>query len=93
MNDIGDNAARDVIEIIERIERLEEEKKQLASDISDIYKETKGRGYDASALKEIVKMRREDPSKREARETMVDVYMRAITRWEDTPLGKAMQKD
>jgi uncharacterized protein (UPF0335 family) len=86
---IGDNAAGDLVRIIERIERLEDEKKQIASDISDIYKETKGRGYDAAALKEIIKIRREDPSKREARETMVDVYMRAINRWEDTPLGKA----
>jgi len=89
MNDIGDNAAKDVASIIERIERLEVEKKQIASDISDIYKESKGRGYDATALKDIVKIRREDPSKREARESMVDVYMRAITRWEDTPLSKA----
>lgn len=93
MNDIGDNAAKDVISIIERIERLEEEKKQIASDISDVYKESKGRGYDAAALKEIIKIRREDPSKREARESMVDVYMRAITRWEDTPLGRAANED
>jgi uncharacterized protein (UPF0335 family) len=93
MNDIGDNASKDVISIIERIERLEEEKKQIASDISDTYKESKGRGYDATALKEIVKIRREDPNKREARESMVDVYMRAINRWESTPLGRAAQDD
>ena len=90
MNDIiGDNAAKDLSNIIDRIERLEDEKKQIASDISDLYKETKSRGYDAAALKEIIKIRKEDPSKREARESMVDVYMRAINRWEDTPLGKA----
>ena len=94
MNDIiGDNAAKDVVSIIERIERLEDEKKQIASDISDVYKESKGRGYDATALKEIIKIRREDPNKREARESMVDVYMRAINRWEDTPLGRAMKED
>jgi uncharacterized protein (UPF0335 family) len=94
MNDIiGDNAAKDLSSIIDRIERLEDEKKQLAGDISDIYKETKGRGYDAAALKEIIKIRREDPNKREARETMVDVYMRAINRWEDTPLGRAVKDD
>jgi uncharacterized protein (UPF0335 family) len=89
MSDIGDNSEKDVASIIERIERLEEEKKQIASDISDIYKETKGRGYDAAALKEIIKIRKENPSKREARESMVDVYMRAINRWEDTLLGRA----
>jgi len=91
MSDIGDNAAKDVVSIIERIERLEDEKKQIASDISDVYKESKGRGYDATALKEIIKIRREDPNKREARESMVDVYMRAINRWEDTPLGRAVK--
>jgi uncharacterized protein (UPF0335 family) len=93
MSDIGDNAAKDVVSIIERIERLEDEKKQITSDISDVYKESKGRGYDATALKEIIKIRREDPNKREARESMVDVYMRAINRWEDTPLGRATKDD
>lgn len=93
MNDVGDNAAKDVVSIIERIERLEDEKKQIANDISDVYKESKGRGYDATALKEIIKIRREDPNKREARESMVDVYMRAINRWEDTPLAQATKKD
>ena len=93
MNDVGDNAAKDVLSIIQRIERLEDEKKQIASDISDVYKESKGRGYDATALKEIIKIRREDPDKREARESMVDVYMRAINRWEDTPLAQATKKD
>lgn len=89
MNDIGDNSANDLARIIERIERLEEEKKQISSDISDIYKETKGRGYDAAAVKEIIKMRREDPNKREARESMVDVYLRALAGWESTPLRQA----
>lgn len=93
MNDIGDNHTKDLIRIIERIERLEEEKKQLSADISDIYKESKGRGYDAPALKEIIKMRREDPAKREARDTMVDVYIRAINGWNTTPLGKASEAD
>jgi uncharacterized protein (UPF0335 family) len=90
---IGDNAAKDLSSIIDRIERLEDEKKQIAGDISDVYKESKGRGYDATALKEIIKIRREDPNKREARESMVDVYMRAINRWENTPLAQATKKD
>lgn len=88
MNDIGDNSTKDLARIVERIERLEEEKKQISSDIGDIYKETKSRGFDAAALKEIIKMRKEDPNKREARETMVDVYLRALNGWESTPLGK-----
>lgn len=91
MSDIGNNAAKDLASIIERIERLEQEKKQISADITDIYKESKGRGYDAAALKEIVRMRREDPDKREARESMVDVYLRALNGWDSTPLGQAAQ--
>ena len=89
MSDIGNNAAKDLASIIERIERLEQEKKQISADITDIYKESKGRGYDAAALKEIIRMRREDPDKREARESMVDVYLRALNGWDSTPLGQA----
>ena len=89
MSDIGNNAAKDLASIIERIERLEQEKKQISADITDIYKESKGRGYDAAALKEIIRMRREDPDKREARESMVDVYLRALNSWDSTPLGQA----
>jgi uncharacterized protein (UPF0335 family) len=64
--------------IIERIERLEEEKKSIADDIKDLYAESKGNGYDVTALRTIVRMRKEDPNKRAERETILDTYMSAL---------------
>lgn len=60
--------------IVERIERLEEEKKTISDDVKDVYLEAKGNGYDVPALKAIVRARREDPAKRQARETMIELY-------------------
>ena len=44
--------------IIERIERLEEEKKATSDDIRDVYAEAKGNGFDAKALRTIVRLRK-----------------------------------
>ncbi|UGA46701.1 DUF2312 domain-containing protein [Bradyrhizobium quebecense] len=64
--------------IIERVERLIEEKKTIADDISDVYAEAKGNGFDVKALRAIIKMRQQDPIKREAHETILDTYMQAL---------------
>ncbi|BCA04172.1 DUF2312 domain-containing protein [Bradyrhizobium diazoefficiens] len=64
--------------IIERIERLEEEKKAISDDIRDVYAESKGNGYDVKALRTIVRMRKIEPIEREAFETVLETYMRAL---------------
>ena len=50
--------------IIERIERLEEEKKTISDDIRDVYAEGKGNGFDVKALRQIVRLRKQDPNER-----------------------------
>ncbi|WP_018456828.1 DUF2312 domain-containing protein [Bradyrhizobium sp. WSM4349] len=64
--------------IIERVERLLEEKKAIADDISAVYAEAKANGYDAKALKTIVRMRKEDPNARAEFETILETYMQAL---------------
>ncbi|MHC2666554.1 DUF2312 domain-containing protein [Bradyrhizobium diazoefficiens] len=64
--------------IIERIERLLEEKKAIGDDVRDVYAEAKGNGYDTKALKTIVKLRQQDPIEREAFDTILETYMRAL---------------
>lgn len=64
--------------VIERIERLTEEKKTIADDIGGVYLEAKGNGYDVKALRQIVRLRAEDPNKRNEREAILDVYMQAL---------------
>jgi uncharacterized protein (UPF0335 family) len=64
--------------IVERIERLEEERKALASDIKDIYSEAKSAGFDVKVLRQLIRIRKQEPAEIEEQETLLDVYRRAI---------------
>ena len=64
--------------VIERVERLEEEKKTLADDIRDVYAEAKGNGFDVTALKTIVQLRKRDANERAEEETILETYMQAL---------------
>ena len=70
--------ASELRSFIERIERLEDEKTAISDDIKDVFTELKGRGYDAKAIREILKMRKQDPNKRAETEALVDLYISAI---------------
>lgn len=63
---------------IERIERLEEEKTGLTNDIREVYSEAKSAGFDTTIMREVVKLRRMDQSDREEKETVLEVYKRAL---------------
>jgi len=71
-------AAGELKQFVERIERLEEEKKALADDIRDVYAELKGRGYDTKAVRQIVKIRKQDHAERKEMEAILDLYMQAL---------------
>jgi len=64
--------------IISRVERLEEEKATIAADIREVFAEAKGNGFDTTAIRQIIKLRKMDSSEREERETVLDTYMRAL---------------
>jgi len=64
--------------IVERIERLDEERSTIGRDISEVYKEAKGNGFDVKALKIIIQKRRMDHAERLEREAIVDLYMTAL---------------
>lgn len=59
---------------VERIEKLEDEKKAISDDIRDVVKEAKSSGFDTRTLREIVRMRKQDPDERAEREALRDVY-------------------
>ena len=63
---------------IERVERLEEEKKTIADDIRDVYAEAKAVGYDTTALRQIVKLRKQDKAERDEQQTILETYMHAL---------------
>jgi uncharacterized protein (UPF0335 family) len=71
--------ARDQLKaIVERIEHLEQEKKAISDDIRDVYAEAKGNGYDAKALRAVVRMRRQDKHEREEEEAILQTYLEAL---------------
>ena len=74
----GGIAADRLRSIVERIERLEEERKALGGDIRDIYAEAKSAGFDVKVLRQLIRMRRQEPADVEEQETLLDVYRRAL---------------
>lgn len=87
MSDIGHN--NQLKSIVERIERLEEEKQGIADDIKEVYAEAKGNGYDTKALREIIRLRKQDKDKRAEHEAIVATYLAALGMLAGTPLGDA----
>jgi uncharacterized protein (UPF0335 family) len=64
--------------IVERIEQLEEEIRSLNDDKKDVYAEAKSAGFDVKILREVVRLRREDPKDRDERSSLLDTYLHAI---------------
>lgn len=71
-------AADELRQFTERIERLEEDKAGISSDIKDVYVELKGRGFDAQAVRKIVRVRKLDSSERQEQESILELYMQAL---------------
>ena len=63
---------------IERVERLQEEKKAISDDIRDVYAEAKGNGYDVKALREVLRLRKQDKDERAVHEAIVETYLHAL---------------
>ena len=74
----GHNSKEQLRSITERINRLEDDKKTIASDISDVYAEAKGNGYNPKAIRVIVRKQRADAKKAAELEADVDAYMVAL---------------
>ena len=90
MSKIGHNvAAERLMSIVERIERLEDERKNLQSDIKDIYTEAKSAGYDVKVLRMVIASRKKDQAEWEEQQALLETYMRALGQLADTPLGQA----
>jgi uncharacterized protein (UPF0335 family) len=61
--------------VIERIEHIDKEIGDLKR---SIYQEAKGNGFDLKVIREIVRPRKQDQKEREERESVLEVYLRAI---------------
>ncbi len=75
---VGGIAADRLRSIIERVERLEEERKALAGDIKDIFSEAKSAGFDVKVIRQIIRIRKQEPAEVQEQETLLDIYRRAL---------------
>jgi len=63
---------------IERIERLEEEKNGIADDITDIYTESKGFGFEPKIIRQIVRLRKMEADARAEADALLETYRAAV---------------
>jgi uncharacterized protein (UPF0335 family) len=64
--------------IVARIERLEEEKAALSTDLKEVYAEAKGNGFDVKALRTVIRIRKQDETKRREEEAVLTTYLHAL---------------
>lgn len=71
-------AADELKQFIERLERLEEDKIGIAGDIKEVFAELKGRGFDAKAVRQILRIRKKDSAERQEEEAILELYLQAL---------------
>ena len=67
-----------ILSFIDRIEHIDEELKALNEGKKEVFSEAKGVGFDVKALKEILRLRKQDQDERDERDSLLDLYLRAI---------------
>lgn len=77
-HNVGGVAADRLKSLVERIERMSEEITALQSDRSDIFKEAKSAGFDVKVLRQLIRLRAQDPAEVEEQENLLAVYRRAL---------------
>ena len=78
-----------ILAFVERIENLDSEIQELSEQKKEVFAEAKGDGFDVKILKEIVKLRKQDEEERDERESMLDLYMRAMEQAAPEKVAKA----
>lgn len=79
-------AADQLRAIVERIEHVEDEIKELTEAKKEIYLEAKSNGFDVRIIREVVRLRKQDPKERDELETLIEEYWQAINK--APPVGK-----
>ena len=65
-------------EFVERIEKIEEKLDENKADRKAIYTELKDQGFDSKAVRQIVRLRKQDKSTRDMEQALVDTYKDAL---------------
>lgn len=65
-------------QFVARIETLEAEKVELAAQLKEVYGEAKSLGFDTKALRQVVRLRKQDAQERAEAEMVLDLYLEAV---------------
>ena len=74
---------------VERVENIDGELAELSEQKKEVFAEAKGEGFDVKILKEIIKLRKQDQDERDERESLLDLYMRAMETAVEDKVAKA----
>ena len=74
---------------VERVENIDGELAELNEQKKEVFAEAKGEGFDVKILKEIIKLRKQDQDERDERESLLDLYMRAMETSQEEKVAKA----
>ena len=70
--------ADELRQFIERYEHLDAEKADIADQQKEVMAEAKGRGYDTSAIRKIIAMRKRDKDDLAEEEAILEMYCSAL---------------
>ena len=70
--------ADELRQLIEHYERLDAEKADIADQQKEVMAEAKGRGYDTSAMRKIIAMRKRDKDDLAEEEAILEMYKSAL---------------
>jgi uncharacterized protein (UPF0335 family) len=73
-----------ILSFIERVEQIDEEVKALNEGKKEVFAEAKGEGFDVKVLREILRIRKQDKDERDEQDSLLDLYMRAMSKAEST---------
>ena len=78
MAEVGGIATDRLRSLIERIEKLEEDKKEISTDIREVFTEAKSAGFDVKVMRAILKLRKMNAADRDEQEFLLETYRKAL---------------
>lgn len=88
----GTKSGKELRGLIDEIEGVRDRKKQLSELEKEIFQRGKAQGFDVKNIRAILTLRKQDVSKRQEAEALLDTYMHAIGMAEEPPLFVALGK-
>ncbi|MDR1498781.1 MAG: DUF2312 domain-containing protein [Rickettsiales bacterium] len=65
-------------QVVENIEHLEDEKKEISDQITAVYKEAAGLGFDVKVLRKIISLRKKDINEVKEEEDLLELYKKSL---------------